>query len=144
MTARNFALIIGIAYIAIGILGFVPPLLRPAPEGAPGVGITAFYGYLLGLFPVNVLHSLVHIAIGAWGIAAAKSVDGARTFSRSIAIIFGLLAVMGLFPTLNTTFGLIPIHGHDVWLHAGTAILAAYFGWIYRTGAATDRVTAPR
>jgi hypothetical protein len=24
----------------------------------------------------------------------------------------------------------VPIHGHDVWLHAGTAIIAAYFGWV--------------
>jgi hypothetical protein len=30
---------------------------------------------------------------------------------------------------LNNVFGFIPLHGHDVWLHAGTAALAAYFGW---------------
>jgi hypothetical protein len=37
--------------------------------------------------------------------------------------------VLGLVPGLNTVFGLVPIHGHDVWLHAGTALAAAYFGW---------------
>jgi hypothetical protein len=26
-------------------------------------------------------------------------------------------------------FGLIPLYSHDVWLHAGTAAIAAYFGW---------------
>ena len=36
---------------------------------------------------------------------------------------------MGLIPGLNTTFGLIPIFGNDVWLHALTALIAAYFGW---------------
>ena len=52
-----------------------------------------------------------------------------------------LLTVMGLIPGLNTTFGLIPIHGNDVWLHALIAIAAAYFG--FAPVRATDRDTAP-
>ena len=52
-------------------------------------------------------------------------------FARGLTVVYGVLAVMGLIPVLNTTFGLIPIFGHDVWLHAGTAILAAYFGWMH-------------
>ena len=129
MSVRTFALIAGIAYLAAGILGFIPQLLSPPPANAPQVGITAFYGYLLGLFPVNFLHNLVHLAIGAWGIAASRAVGGARAYSKALAVIYGVLAVMGLIPALNTTFGLIPIHGHDVWLHAVTAAIAAYFGW---------------
>lgn len=49
--------------------------------------------------------------------------------ARTIAILFAVLAVMGLFPRLDTLFGLMPLHGHDIWLHAGTAALAAYVGW---------------
>ena len=30
---------------------------------------------------------------------------------------------------LHTLFGLTPLFSHDVWLHAGTAVIAAYFGW---------------
>ena len=37
--------------------------------------------------------------------------------------------MMGLIPVLNMTFGLIPLYGHDVWLHAGIAAMAAYFGF---------------
>ena len=129
MTVRNFSLIAGIAYLAAGVLGFVPAFLWPAPDGAPPLGINGFYGYLLGLFPVNLMHNLVHLAIGAWGVAAARSMSGARIYAKSIAVLYGLLAVMGLIPTLNTLFGLAPIHGHDVWLHAATALVAAYFGW---------------
>jgi hypothetical protein len=44
-----------------------------------------------------------------------------------LMIFYGTLAVMGLIPVLNTSFGLIPILGHDVWLHALTALAAAYF-----------------
>ena len=36
---------------------------------------------------------------------------------------------MGLLPVLNMTFGLIPLYGHDVWLHAGFAAMASYFGF---------------
>ena len=46
---------------------------------------------------------------------------------------------MGLIPVLNTTFGLVPLFGHDVWLHAGTAALAAYFGFSQRTEAVEIR-----
>jgi hypothetical protein len=37
---------------------------------------------------------------------------------------------MGLFPVLNTVFGLVPIFGHDLWLHGLTALTALYFGWM--------------
>jgi hypothetical protein len=130
MTTRTFALIAGIVYLAVGVLGFIPQLLSAPPANAPALGINAFYGYMLGLFPVNLMHNLVHVAIGAWGIAASRNAGGARTYAKALAILYGILAVMGLIPGLNTLFGLAPIHGHDVWLHALTAIIAAYFGWI--------------
>ena len=136
MTARTFALIIGIAFAAAGVLGFVPALLFPPPGDAPAVSVTPFYGYLLGLFPVNVLHSIVHLAIGALGIAAWRGMEGtAVTYARALAVVYAVLTVMGLIPGLKTVFGLIPIHGHDVWLHAATAAIAAYFGFRTSTSA---------
>lgn len=116
--------------------------MTPPPETAPAVGVTAFYGYLLGLFPINFMHNLVHLAIGAWGIAAARAVGGARAFSKSLAVIYGVLAVMGFIPGLNTMFGLVPLHSHDIWLHAGTALIAAYFGWFAKGAGATSPKTA--
>ena len=87
------------------------------------------YGYLLGLFPVNVLHSLVHLAIGIWGVVAWRRITNPKFFARALAVFYGLLAVLGLIPGVNTLFGLLPIHGHDVWLHALLAGVAAWFGW---------------
>lgn len=130
---RYFALIAGIIYALVGVLGFVPgthPM--PADGAAPDLIVDAGYGYLLGLFPVNILHNIVHLGIGVWGIAAYRSLGGAKLFARGLTILYALLAVMGLIPVLNTTFGLIPIFGHDVWLHAVTALVAGYFGFIYR------------
>jgi hypothetical protein len=129
MTTQSFARLFGWLYVAVGILGFVPGIVQPTPVGAPALVADIGYGYLLGLFPINVLHNLVHIGLGAWGVAAAGSWLSARMYAKSLAVLYGVLAVMGLIPLLNTTFGLIPIFGHDVWLHALTAMGAAYFGF---------------
>jgi hypothetical protein len=129
MRAGTFALVFGIAYLAAGALGLVPAALQPPPPDAPATTFGVLYGYLLGLFPVNILHTAVHLAIGVWGIAAWSGALSAVGYARSLAVLYGVLAVMGLVPGLNTVFGLIPLHSHDVWLHAGTAAVAAYFGW---------------
>ena len=130
MNTTSFALIFGIAYALAGIIGMFPAALTPPPADAPATTFTVLYGYLLGLFPVNVLHSAVHIVIGIAGLAAASSEAMSRRYAQALALIYGLLGVMGLLPPpFNTVFGLIPIHGHDVWLHLGTAAVAAYFGW---------------
>jgi hypothetical protein len=136
MAARYFALISGAIYVLIGILGFIPGLVA-APGTAPDLVVNANYGYLMGLFPINLLHNIVHLAVGVWGLASYRSYSGARTYGRGLAIFYGLLAVMGLIPVLNTTFGLIPIFSHDVWLHALTALIAAYFGFKSTPDAAT-------
>lgn len=129
MKTTTFALIIGIAYLGAGALGLIPAALMPPPADAPPTTFTVLYGYLLGIFPVNVLHTAVHLAIGLWGLMAWRRLQDAKVFLRTLAILYGALAVMGLVPGLNNVFGFIPLHSHDVWLHAGTAALAAYFGW---------------
>lgn len=139
MRTSTFALVFGIAYLAAGVLGLVPAALQPPPAGAPATSFGVLYGYLLGLFPVNVLHSAVHLAIGLWGIAAWSGALSALGYARSLALLYGVLAVMGLVPGLNTVFGLLPLHGHDIWLHAGTAAIAAYFGWRREAVAAERR-----
>lgn len=136
MATRYFALILGIVYVIIGILGFVPGFLQPPPAGAPDLTVDAGYGYLLGLFPVNVVHDIVHLLVGLWGLIAYRSFGASRLFARGVAILFGLLTVLGLFPVFNTLFGLVPLFSNDIWLHALTAIVAAYFGWMAREEAA--------
>jgi len=131
MTAARFALIFGIIYTLVGIAGFFPSLVSP-PTGNRHLALGALHGNLLGLFPVNFLHSLFHLAIGAWGLLAAMSYGAPVVYARTVAIIYGVLAAMGLIPGLNTLFGLIPLHGHDVWLHAGSALIAAYFGFVIK------------
>ena len=135
MRTATFALFAGIVYLSAGILGLVPDALTPPPADAPPSRVSALHGYLFGLFPVNLLHSLVHIAIGIWGLVAwqadhiGRRVRSPRVYARTLAVFYGVLAVLGLIPATNTLFGLVPLHGHDVWLHAGTALIATFFGW---------------
>lgn len=123
---RNAARIFGIIYLLVGILGFVPALQSPADGPHVLIGTTV---NLLGLFPVNAVHNLVHILIGLAGLLAAGSFGGARTYFRTLAVVYAVLAVFGLIPATNSLFGLAPLASNDIWLHALTAIAAAYFGW---------------
>lgn len=126
---RNVTLIYAVAFTAVGILGFVPTFLSPAPEG-PALAVTAYHGYLLGLFPVNVLHNIVHLLFGLWAFFAYFSGRAAsRGYLKSVAVIYGVFTVMGLIPGLNTLFGLVPLHGNDIWLHAVLAIVAGWVGF---------------
>ena len=130
MSVQRFATLFGIVFLAAGLAGFVPGI---SPEHMhPGVTVTASSRLAMGLFPVNLLHNLVHLAFGLWGLAAARSVAGPVGYARAVAVAYGLLTVMGLIPATNTTFGLVPIYGNDVWLHAVLAIVAAYFGFLQR------------
>lgn len=131
MSTRTFALIFGIVFLVVGAGGFIPGILQPGVPD-PDLTMTQGYGHELGLFPVNLLHNIVHILFGVWGIFAYKSLAGARTYFRAVAIIYAVLTVMGLVPGLHTSFGLVPLYGNDVWLHALLALVAAYFGWINR------------
>ena len=142
MHARNLALAFGSAYALVGLLGFLPGVTQPPPAGAPPLAVDAGYGTFMGLFPVNVLHNLVHLGIGLWGMAAGIRHGAARVFGRSAAVIFGLLTIMGLIPGLDTMFGLTPLFGNDVWLHALTTAIAAYIGW-FAPAESRHAATAP-
>lgn len=129
---QHFARIIGIIFLLIGIMGFIPGLVHPptiAPE-AVNLAFTDRYGLLMGLFPINLLHNVVHLLVGLLGILASISLDSSRLYSGVLALFYGVLAVFGLFPPTQSMLGLVPLFGNDIWLHAGTAAIAAYFGFI--------------
>lgn len=133
MTTRQFALVLGLGFVVAGIAGFFP---SPADPPA-GLTQTHGFGHALGLLPVNTLHNIVHIVFGLMGIMASRgALMSARGYAQFVAIAYALLAVLGLLPQTNTTFGLIPIYGADVWLHAVIAAAAAYFGFVARDAVA--------
>jgi hypothetical protein len=60
--------------------------------------MTQGYGDLLGLFPVNMLHNVVHLLFGLWGMLAYRSLGGAKDLLPGVAIIYAVLTVLGLIP----------------------------------------------
>lgn len=141
MAIRYFALAYGIVFLVVAIAGFVPAFLGPYGPGHPDLAVTTGAGTLFGLFPVNVLHNLVHLIFGVWGIIAYKAVSGALTYARVVAVVYAVFAIMGFIPVLYTTFGLVPLFGHDVWLHLVLAAVAAYFGWFAKAHSGEPRKT---
>ena len=147
MRTASFALFAGVSYVSAGLLGLVPEALHAPAADAPPIRFPILYGELLGLFPVNVVHSGVHLAIGAAGIYAWRSehvwrrMSTPKIYARGLAMLYAVLAVLGVIPGLKTLFGLAPLYGNDVWLHAVTAAVAAYFGW--RSEAFVDRRAGP-
>ncbi|HWT11126.1 MAG TPA: DUF4383 domain-containing protein [Allosphingosinicella sp.] len=133
MSTKTFALIFGIVFLAVGLAGFIPNLVQPLHAGHPPVDPEG--GLLLGLFPVNLLHNIVHVLFGLWGLAASRSLGGSVNYARGVAIIYAVLTVAGFVPDLNTMFGMVPLYGNDIWLHAVLALAGAYFGWVHRNAA---------
>jgi hypothetical protein len=115
MSTTGFAIAFGVAYALLGIAGLFPAAL-------PG-------GYLFGLFPMNLPQSALHLAIGIVGFAAASGERYARLYARAMAALFGVMGVLGMVPSLASALGLMPLYGSNIWLHLGSAAIAAYFGW---------------
>src|SRR5947207_56316 len=114
MNTRIFALILGIIFVLVALLGFIgigvvaPPMTGPDAH----LSVHAGHGYLLGIFPVNHLHNTVHLIFGLWGIFAYfGGVWPSIVYARVVCIAYLLLALLGLIPVdaIRTTFGLIPI-----------------------------------
>jgi len=102
MRSETFALFSGLACLVLGLFA------------------------LVGL-PVSVPDSVVHLALGAWGIAAWRRMTSPRIFAAALAIAFIVLAAIGLVPGMNAALGMPPSQGLDIWLHGGAAVLGAYF-----------------
>lgn len=131
-TLRKFALVFGIVFLAVGVAGFIPGITQPHDH--PDVMFKTGLGLVLGLFAVNVLHNLAHLLFGVWGLAASRSDAGSRAYGKGVGIAYAVLTVMGLLPMMNlhTTFGLVPLYGHDIWLHAALSAGGLYFGFVHR------------
>lgn len=139
MTTRTFALLFGIAFLILGISGFIPALSSEPHPGHPPLAVDLYYSQALGLFPANILHNIVRILFGIWGLLSYKSLGASKGYAKGVAISYGVLTIAGFIPNLDTMFGLVPLFGNDIWLHALLAIIAAYFGWMHRDVATSDR-----
>lgn len=117
---QQVARLFGVVFLLVGVLGFVASgmSMEADPAHAPR---------LLGLFPVNAIHNVVHLLFGVWGLAASRAEGSAVLYAKAAGAIYVVLAIAGF--VIPTTFGLIPIGGHDIWLHAVLGVVLVAVGF---------------
>ena len=108
---KNIYLVLGSVLVLVGILGFV----MPSP--------------LLGIFEVNTLHNIIHLASGGLTILAATQGIGAmRTWGRVFGLVYLAVGILGFVdPNL---FGLMHVNMPDNLLHVALAAIFLYVGFV--------------
>lgn len=119
-TVQRVAQIFGIVFILIALVGFYAGGM--SMEADPAVAPT-----ILGIFPVNLLHNIVHLLFGIWGLAAARSFTGAKQYAQIAGVIYLVLAAVGFISPDG--FGFVPLGGNDVWLHVALGAILAGVGF---------------
>jgi arginine exporter protein ArgO len=127
---QTAALLVGVVFLAVGILGFVP-------------GITSHYGdmsgaghdsmaKLLGVFQVSVLHNIVHLLFGVIGVALSRTNATAKSYLVGGGIVYLVLWIYGLAIDLHSSANFVPVNTADNWLHfllgAGMVALGVILG----------------
>jgi len=113
MTAKNAAILFGVVFLIVGVLGYVPnPIVGPA-----------------GIFVTNPLHNIIHLVSGIALLAGAYTSLGSSLMLKIVGIVYGLVAVCGFFMVMDGMMMGVAINEADKWLHVGlaVAILAAGF-----------------
>jgi hypothetical protein len=119
-TLQKLAGVFGVIFILVAILGFITP-------GGMEMSTDPATSLLLGMFPVNLLHNIVHLLFGVWGLVAARSWTGSKSFFTGAGTIYAVLTVVGFLSP--TGFGFVPLGGADIWLHAVLAVVMLAIGF---------------
>lgn len=127
MTARTAALLIGVIFIAVGILGFVD---NPVVGDSENV-----------IFHADSTHNMVHLISGALFVLIALA---APALAGTFMVIFGLvylgIGILGMInmgnESMGTVMGFLHVNGNDNYLHIGLGLV------ILIAGIATRKVVA--
>ena len=112
---RIAATVFGAVYVLVGLLGF-------AVTG--GVDFIATEGgLLLGIFAVNPLHNIAHLAIGAaLLISGLSNVTAAKAANTTVGAAYLLLGIVGFF-IAGTAANILALNTADHFLHLASAIV---------------------
>jgi hypothetical protein len=118
-TGQKISVGLGIVYLAVGVLGFIP-------------GITTPQGLLLGIFAVNPLHNIVHLVAGGVLVWAGMSADMVAQVNKVMAVVFAVLVVVSFIAPVAEG---VAINPPDTLLHLLSAGLTGYVGYMAYSGA---------
>src|SRR5262249_47026188 len=121
-------LVFGAVYLAVGLVGFT------VSGGHSFAGHDG--GKLLGIFMVNPLHNMAHLAVGALLVSAAYAgAAAARLANATVGAVYLLLGVVGLF-VLSSSANILALNSPDNALHFASALV------LLGVGLAAPRATA--
>jgi hypothetical protein len=124
--AKTMAVLFGVIFLLVGILGFVPAVTKDE--------------MLLGIFHVNAAHNAVHLLSGVVAlICGMTGVGASRIYFKIFGLVYGAVAVLGLMHMgeHTTLLGLISNNDADTYLHIGIAAVSLIIGFM---PASTERV----
>jgi arginine exporter protein ArgO len=111
---QKAAMVFGIVFLAVGIIGFIPGLTTEYSR------LTTFDGEgakVLGLFGVNWLENGAHLLFGLAGLAMARTQDAARAYFIGGGIIYLILWIYGLVIDLDSSANFLGLNTAGNWLH---------------------------
>lgn len=115
---RTAAKVLGAVLVLVGILGFIPAL---TPDG-----------HLLGIFHVNALHNVIHLASGALALFAGFSSYGAsKTYFQVFGVVYGLVTLLGFVYGNDPILGLVANNTADILLHLAITAASLFLGFGY-------------
>src|SRR6266567_3149054 len=110
---------LGITFLLLGILGFIPGVTTTGGDGMP---------LLLDMFTVGSIHNVIHIISGAVGLIAASSTGYARWYLQIFGLAYAFVAAIG-FVQGDTVLGLVTVNFADNILHTVLAVLLLVVGY---------------
>ena len=137
---QRAALLFGIVFLAVGVLGFIPGITSDYDN------LTVFDGVgakLLGIFGVNILENVVHLLYGVAGIAAASSWAMSKNYFIWGGAIYVALWIYGLVIDEQSSANFIGVNMAAHWLHLALGVTMIAVGYLLSRRVSAERaVTA--
>ena len=123
MTTKAASILIGIVFIAVGLLGFI---------SNPIIGETD-----TAIFHADTTHNAVHIVSGVLFLIIGFAAPGsAATFLKIFGIVYFFLGVLGMMNIgddgMTQLLGFLHVNGADNYLHIGLGIIIFLAGLLPR------------
>jgi len=94
---------------------------------------------VLGIFQVSFLHNIVHLLLGAAGIAQSRFSYSARRYLRIAGGLAAVLWIFGLLVAPASMANFLPLNGADDWAYFVLAIVM--IGLSFLSGEVTPAAT---
>lgn len=128
---RKIALVTGIVFILVGIMGLIPGL---TPDGKL-LGIFLVHGGLLGGG-----ENVVHLLSGVAALVASQRRDWSRLFFKIIGVVYALVTILGFLVGTGSILGLVHVNPADNFLHLVFTFAFLYLGFASKAGHESARV----